>query len=136
LTSGRRARLRRAARSAPPRRHVLALGVERAENRSLARVAREELMRSRHEIEVHTCPPANAGKFENLNGLLERHPLEGRDWLLLVDDDVELPRGFLDRFLFLCERFELRLAQPAHRLASHAAWAHTRRERQSVVRDV
>ena len=40
----------------------------------------------------------------------------------MIDDDVELPRGFLDRFLFLCERFSLTLAQPAHRLHSHAAW--------------
>ena len=48
--------------------------------------------------------------------------LEDRDWLLLVDDDVALPRGFLDRLLFLAERFDLDLAQPAHRHRSHAAW--------------
>ena len=49
------------------------------------------------------------------------------DWLLVVDDDVALPRGFLDRFLHAAERAGLRLAQPAHRLHSHAAWAVTRR---------
>jgi hypothetical protein len=53
-----------------------------------------------------------------------------------VDDDVELPRGFVDSFLFVCERFDLRLAQPAHRLASHAAWRHTRRVLGSVARVV
>jgi hypothetical protein len=53
----------------------------------------------------------------------------------VVDDDVELPRGFLDRFLFLCERFSLALAQPAHRLHSHAAWPVTRRRPGSVVRE-
>ena len=36
----------------------------------------------------------------------------------MVDDDVVLPRGFLDRFLFLAERFGLQLAQPAHRACS------------------
>ena len=53
----------------------------------------------------------------------------------MIDDDVELPRGFLDRFLFLCERFSLTLAQPAHRLHSHAAWEVTRRRPGSVVRE-
>ena len=53
----------------------------------------------------------------------------------MVDDDVELPRGFLDRFLFLCERFSLTLAQPAHRLNSHAAWPVTRRRAGSAVRE-
>ncbi len=48
---------------------------------------------------------------------------------------MELPRGFLDRFLFLCERFGLALAQPAHKLNSHAAWPQTRRRPGSVVRE-
>ena len=79
-----------------------------------------------------SCTPAapeGRGKFENLNLLLAAHPADGHDWLLVIDDDVELPRGFLDRFLFLCERFSLALAQPAHRLHSHAAWPVTRRRR-------
>ena len=50
-----------------------------------------------------------------------------RDWLLLVDDDVILPRGFLDRFVLVAERFGFELAQPAHAFASHAAWEITRR---------
>jgi GT2 family glycosyltransferase len=136
IAAGRRARLARAARSAPPRRRVLAIGVERPEHSALAAMAREELARSRHELELATCPPGAAGKFENLNRLLAEHQLADLDWLVIVDDDVELPRGFLDRFLFLCERFSLRLAQPAHRLASHAAWRHTRRNPTCVARVV
>jgi hypothetical protein len=57
------------------------------------------------------------------------------DWLLVIDDDVALPAGFLDQFLFLAERFELSIAQPAHRAYSHAAWRVTRRRRASVVRE-
>ena len=76
------------------------------------------------------------GKFENLNALLGA---TGRstafDWVLVVDDDVVLPRGFLDRFLAVAERFDLKLAQPAHRLASHAAWPVTRRRPASVARE-
>jgi hypothetical protein len=57
------------------------------------------------------------------------------DWLLVVDDDVVLPRGFLDRFIAIAERLELRIAQPAHRFASHAAWPVTRRRPASVARE-
>jgi len=135
LASGRRLRLALAARHRPPLRRVLVLGVERPEYGMLAEGMHAELSRSRHDVELHTCPPGDRGKFENLNRLLAAHPAAPHDWLLVVDDDVELPRGFLDRFLFLCERFSLQLAQPAHRLNSHAAWPHTRRRAFSVARE-
>jgi hypothetical protein len=135
LASGRRLRLALAARRAPPRRRVLVLGVERPEHGELARAMREELSSSRHDVELHYAPPQGRGKFENLNALLAEHPVDDCDWLLVVDDDVELPRGFLDRFLFLCEHFRLALAQPAHRLDSHAAWPVTRRRARSVVHE-
>ncbi|HWX73819.1 MAG TPA: glycosyltransferase [Solirubrobacteraceae bacterium] len=133
--SGGRWRLDRAARRAPPTRKVLVLGIERPGHRQLAQDIHTELAHSRHDIEMHFAPPADRGKFENLNVLLAEHGLEGRDWLLVVDDDIVLPRGFVDRFLFLAERFHLDLAQPAHRLASHAAWQVTRRRPGDVVRE-
>jgi GT2 family glycosyltransferase len=145
LLSGRRLRLGLAARHAPPLRRVLALGVERPERRELAAAIRAELLSSRHDVELHTCAPGTRGKFENLNLLLAAQvggtgagtgtPIPNHDWLLVIDDDVELPRGFLDRFLFLCEHFSLTLAQPAHRLNSHAAWPVTRRHAGSAVRE-
>jgi hypothetical protein len=135
LASGRRARLDLAARHEPSLRRVLVLGVERPEYSALAMAMRAELLRSRHEVRLHTCLPASRGKFENLNRLLEAYPPADCDWLLVIDDDVVLPRGFLDRFLFLAERFSLQLAQPAHRLVSHAAWQVTRRRPGSVVRE-
>jgi hypothetical protein len=143
ILSARRLRLELAARHAPSLRRVLALGVVRPERRMLARAIEAELLSSRHDVELHTCPAAGRGKFENLNLLLAAQgsgraggiPIPDHDWLLVFDDDVELPRGFLDRFLFLCERFSLVLAQPAHRLHSHAAWPVTRRRPGSVVRE-
>ena len=92
------------------------------------------------------------GKFENLNTLLEgaegvrtlpegaervraAGAAGGADWTLVVDDDVALPGRFLDRFLGVCERFDLALAQPAQSLASHAAWPVTRRRHGSLVRE-
>jgi GT2 family glycosyltransferase len=129
----RRARLRRAARAEPPRRRVLVLGIERPG--SLMDAARTELLASRHEVDVVTAPAGARGKFENLNALLAAHPPDDRDWLLVVDDDVALPPGFLDAFLCAAERAGLELAQPAHRLHSHAAWAVTRRRPRSTVRE-
>jgi hypothetical protein len=76
------------------------------------------------------------GKFENLNWLLDQAPAGGADWFVVVDDDVQVPRGFLDRFLFLAERFRFQLVQPALRRTSHAAWRVCRRERWSVAREV
>jgi hypothetical protein len=124
--SGRRRRLARAA-ARGPRRRVLVLGVDRPEVPGLMAQARAELERSRHDVTVDLAPAGERGKFENLNALLARHDLGAFDWLLVVDDDVALPPGFLDRFLHAAEHAGLRLAQPAHRLHSHAAWAVTRR---------
>jgi GT2 family glycosyltransferase len=135
LISARSMRLELAARHDPPLRRVLVLGVVRPEHAATAQAIREELLRSRHDVRLHTTPPGADGKFENLNRLLAEQPPAGHDWLVVVDDDVELPRGFLDRFLFLCERFALTLAQPAHALHSHAAWEVTRRHPGSVVRE-
>jgi hypothetical protein len=127
-------RLRRAARDSPPRQ-VLVLAIERTDVANLLAPARQELLRSRHQVQFESNPVGDRGKFENLNVLLRAHPPHDHDWLLVVDDDVVLPRGFLDVFLFLAERFEFRLAQPAHRSRSHAAWAVTRRRRGSVARE-
>ncbi len=127
-------RLRRAARGGR-RRRVLALGIERPEESNLLDAAWRELRSSRHDVHLDRTIAGDRGKFENLNALLARNPVADYDWLLVVDDDVALPRGFLDAFLFLVERFELQLAQPAHRARSHAAWAVTRRRPGSVVRE-
>lgn len=127
-------RLDRAARTAG-RRRVLVLAVERMDATNLLAKARQELGRSRHQVDFIATEVGDRGKFENLNRLLAETPPWAYDWLLVLDDDVSLPRGFLDRFLLLCEHFELKLAQPAHRHRSNAAWQVTRRRRLSLVRE-
>lgn len=126
-------RLRRAAAGAPPRR-VLALAVERDDVPNILAAARAELAQSHHELTVASTPTGGRGRFENLNRMLAAHPPAGYDWVLAIDDDVALPSGFLDAFLFLAERFGLVLAQPAHRHRSHAAFAITRRHAGVVAR--
>ena len=99
--SGLRGRLAlaRAARRGPVRR-VHVVGVARPEHlRTVARL-RRELARSRHDVALHLVAPApGAGKWANINAALAAAPPADADWLLIVDDDVVLPRGFLDRFL-------------------------------------
>jgi GT2 family glycosyltransferase len=125
-TRQRRA-LRRAAR-ATPRRRVLAVSIVRSENARSAARAAQELEHSHHEVELTAvAPTGRAGKWANLNVALPHGPPRGFDWLLIVDDDVVLPGGFLDAFLALAERYHFRIAQPAHAYASHAAWEITRR---------
>jgi hypothetical protein len=127
-------RLARAARAVPPRR-VLVLAVVREDRPTLIDAAAAELARSRHDVRLVRGEVGGRGKFENLNALLAGQDLSSIDWLLVLDDDVRLPRGFLDGFVFLCERFALDLAQPAHRARSHAAWGVTRRHAGTVVRE-
>jgi hypothetical protein len=127
-------RLRRAAARWPARR-VLVLAVERDDAPNLLAAAAREIERSHHHARFVSATIGGRGKFENLHTLLGEYPAAGHDWLIVLDDDVVLPAGFLDAFVFLAERFGLRLAQPAHRRRSHAAWSVTRRQAGSVARE-
>jgi GT2 family glycosyltransferase len=126
-------RVRRAARGFA--RRVLVLSVVRAENAGTYARAVRVLRRSRCEVVALERAPDGLAKFENLNALLAGVELGGFDWVLVMDDDVVLPSGFLDGFLWLAERYRLRLAAPAHRIRSHAAWRLLRRRWGSVVRE-
>jgi hypothetical protein len=140
---------RAARRASGPPRKVLVAGIY---GRDTARIARtvHELRRSGHEVEVTlgardaTAPELAdmtladhlaGGKFENLNTVLANRDLALRDWLLVIDDDVLLPRRFLDRFIPICEALELAIAQPAQTRRSHAGWRVTRRRGGLVARE-
>ncbi len=135
VTGPRRIALARAAGAAVAQR-VLAISVARPERAGSAAAAAYELERTRvHSVDIRLAAPRpGAGKWENLDTLLTANPVAGYDWLLAFDDDVILPHGFLDTFLFLCARFDFTLAQPAHKHWSHAAWRVTRRQLRSVAR--
>lgn len=112
------------ARRVPPRK-LLALAIAR-DPAAFASIA-AELQAGRHTVELDVQPIDARGKYERLNAMLAAHDLTAYDHVLLVDDDVELPRGFTDRLIWAVERSGLLLAQPAHRRHSHAAWPVTRR---------
>ncbi|MCW3000013.1 MAG: glycosyltransferase [Solirubrobacterales bacterium] len=128
-----RAAARRHAAAGHAHARVLVLGVERPG--SLMPAALDELRRSGHELTTAVGPGApGLGKFANLNAQLADHELEHADWLLVLDDDVALPRGFLDVLVDQASQAGLKLAQPAHRHHSHAAWPVTRRHGAGVRR--
>ena len=160
--TGTRRRATRLARDTP-QRDVLVLGVYRPDSSMPAtlqvlhsathsvRIALGSTGPAEDSLREHTVAEnLTGGKFENLNRLLAAatpgsdaraasgsSPSTGAgpDWLLVVDDDVRLPRRFLDRFVAVCEAFGLDLAQPAQTLRSHSAWKVTRRRPASLVRE-
>jgi hypothetical protein len=119
-----------------PHRDVLVLGIYSPPG-PLIEAQRAHLASERHSVRIQLGSRADyhGGKFENLNALLENAGAGSPDWTIVVDDDVELPPCFLDRFVAVCERFDLQLAQPAQTLASHAAWRIVRRRPGSLVRE-
>ena len=133
VVSGARRRLRAAGTSGPAR-DVLVVAVH-APDSALIGPALDELRRSRHTVRIAAGSTAelSGGKFQNANVLLDGQP--PADWTLVLDDDIELPAGFLDGFVALAERLQLDLAQPAQTLASHAAWRSARRVPFSVARE-
>ena len=52
-------------------------------------------------------------KFDIVNELLARHDLERFDHVLLVDDDIAVPAGFVDHLLGWQDRLGFALTQPA-----------------------
>jgi hypothetical protein len=52
-------------------------------------------------------------KFQLLNKILSGEELDQYTYIVISDDDITLPNNFLDRFLFLQEKYNFSLAQPA-----------------------
>jgi hypothetical protein len=109
---------------------VLACGIYLADRENWAAQAISELSLSRdHQLEQRwiALDVTNSGKndlpntvdtinrptpkFTLLNGLLA--DLSCFDTVLILDDDVKLPRRFLDRYLMLVTRYQFALSQPA-----------------------
>lgn len=52
-------------------------------------------------------------KFSLLNEVLHKVDLTSYEYLIVSDDDIQLPSGFLDRYLALVSQHKFALAQPA-----------------------
>lgn len=58
-------------------------------------------------------------KFELINALLAIEDLQRYDYVMIMDDDIELPEGFLERFVLLQSHLGFALAQPARTSQSY-----------------
>ena len=95
----------------------------------------QRLASARHTVTTVTVPMQERGKFDNINeGLQEHEPIDNYDWIVASDDDIVIPAGFLDRFLYLANRYDLKIVQPAHRFHSFASFALTKRRWGSLAR--
>lgn len=117
-------------------RRVLVLGVYLPAVANHAAAISSELLSARHwSVDLHWASvgtPANGAqpdpaladltrlrspervpKFELINRLLADIDLAPYRYLMVVDDDIELAAGFIDRFLAIQEARDFTLAQPA-----------------------
>jgi hypothetical protein len=60
-----------------------------------------------------------APKFVLLNKIFEREALDDYDYVIVCDDDIALPQGFLADYLGLVTKYDLALAQPARTHSSY-----------------
>lgn len=58
-------------------------------------------------------------KFTIVNRLLAMHDLRDFSYVIVTDDDIELPTSFVDRFIGLQRLYDFALAQPARSLQSN-----------------
>lgn len=118
-----------------PRQRITVVIPARPENAANVAACVETLRSSRHELDLQVVDPAGRPRFRTVeDAVLTDGAIRG-DWLLLVDDDVQLVPRFLDRLLGLAVAAGLDLAQPAHRRHGHAAWEVTRREPGALWRE-
>ncbi len=114
---------------------ILIVGVEVPSRRDDLKRVLQTLAESSHQVTTRAAVMHDGrGKFYNINAALQTLDLGEYDWLVVVDDDVAVPKHFLDRFLHLAEMAELKICMPAHRFHSYQSYAITQRRWNSLVR--
>ena len=130
---GATGRIRRDARQLPVQR-VLVASVNVPHREAELEKVLAALRHTRHDVTVALAPVGDRGKFHNINLALHQHDISAFDWLIVTDDDVALPPGFVDNFLYLAMKANLHLCQPAHRFHSFNRFLLTYRAWNSLVR--
>lgn len=69
-----------------------------------------------------TTNKESAPKFVLLNSILSKENLDSYDFVIICDDDITLPRGFLKTYLDLVLKYDFALAQPARTHDSFIDW--------------
>jgi hypothetical protein len=73
-------------------------------------------------------------KFALLNRLLAAHDWRSYDYVVLSDDDITLPIGFLDAFLSYQAKHDLALAQPARTPWSRSSYGFVKQRLRTEAR--
>jgi hypothetical protein len=73
-------------------------------------------------------------KFPLINRLLTQEPLRDYEYLVVIDDDIQLPENFIQHFLAAQTALDFRVAQPARTLNSHVDHAIVVRQPQIFAR--
>ena len=133
--TGISSRIKCAAELFPPIRNVLIVGIEVPSRPEFMAHVRATLPSSRHIVNFSSkvMEPGRA-KFDNLNDLLRESLTDSIDWLIVTDDDIAVPSDFLNRFIYLLEKFDFKIGQPAHNLRSYATYLITRRHWRTIAR--
>lgn len=139
-SSGQLDALRAARNGHTPRHRVLALGVYMADQKNNIDDIVSELSRAGHysviqrwvalggqaptttvsDVTVRTVPDRTP-KFQLINDLLAEEDVSQYDYVLVVDDDIALPRGFVEDFIGLQHDLGFSIAQPARTLNSYSS---------------
>lgn len=127
-------RARKAAQLVPPQAVLLAAIQVPGREADLAQVIERISGMTRHHVSVAVTAMAPMGKFDNINRAISDHDLAAYDWLLIIDDDIELQEDFLDLLIYFANTHGLKLAQPAHRFLSYASFKVTERHWASLAR--
>lgn len=118
-----------------PAQKILVIAVKvPGRERELRRIIDDVSRGTVHNLTVALVPMENRGKFDNVNFASSHYDMTLFNWLLILDDDVLLPKRFLDVFIYFCYSEKLKIAQPAHRWFSFASYAITLRHWASNVR--
>ena len=139
-------RRRRPGLAAVRSRPVLVLSVYRARNAAILAPAVEDacahgwdvrlwaLDEVAPELAPWTSGSGPGAKFPLLNALVTSTDVARFDWIVVVDDDVELRPGSLARLFAIAEHAGLDLVQPAHTELSHRTFPITERRPLTVAR--
>lgn len=135
LLSPRLWRIERRWRSTRPQK-VLVVAVSVPGRESDLENVRKSLSASRHNIEFRTVPMRDKGKLQNTNDALRdaSRKLEDYDWVIMTDDDIAVPKGFMDRYIAVASESGFDISQPAHCDGSHLTFQVNKRRLFSLSR--
>ncbi len=118
-----------------PTMKILVVGVEVPSRSADLQQVFSRLRESRHIVTCVAAPlHEGLGKFQNINRALGVYSLEDYDWLVVTDDDIDMPDNFLDTMLDLAMQEDIKICMPAHRFHSHFGFLVTLRHWKSLVR--